>query len=175
VAAAGRDHVSVLAKAASATIDITPADKAAFTDALITNTRMTIKTQRVGGRYTLAIRSRTVRETDAVIRQLQLEARKGLFTSTMDQKLRIRSMLMVFQVAELNGVEYSVPSEPLCHTVTDAGEVPPTWLERADAWYNLGDAPHAIIWECVQDFEDKYWIMVEQAKSADFWQPAASI
>lgn len=155
-------------------IDITPDDKEAFTAALIGNTRMTLSMTRLGGKCTVVIRSRTVRETDAIIKQLQRESRAGKFNAQMDQTIRLRTLVMAFQVAELDGVEYASPEEPLIETVTDAGTTPPAWVARADAWYDRGDAMNAIIWNCVQEFEDKYWMMTENAANADFWQPVAS-
>lgn len=174
-AAASHVNAATLAAETGATIDITPSDKAAFTEAIINNTRMTLSMTRLGGKFRVTVRSRTVRESTAVINQIQYEARKSPFGSQVDQTTRLRSLLLVFHIAELNGVEYAPPQEPLCRLVTDKGEESPTWLDRADAWYDKGDAFHAILWECVKEFEDKYWLMVEQAKSADFWQPATSI
>jgi len=164
-----------LAPPAGTNIEIAPADKDAFTAALIGNTRMTLSSKRLGGKCTITVRSRTLRETDAIIKQLQRESREGKFHAQLDQSMRLRALILAFQVAELNGTEYAIPEEPLIEIVSDSGTTKPAWIGRADDWYGQSDAMNTIVWGCIQEFEDKYWMMTENAANADFWQPVASI
>jgi hypothetical protein len=173
VAAGDADRVI---PAGSATIEVTPADKSAFLAALIGNERMKLTMTRFGGKLTVAVRSRTVRETDAIIKQLQRESRAGKFNAQLDQTIRLRTLVMAFQVAELNGTEYEEQREPLVATAQPgADDDTPEWVSFADSWYDKGDAVNAAVWGCVQEFEDKYWMMTENADKTDFWPPVASI
>jgi len=150
-------------------IEITPEDKSAFTDAIINNERMVLRFKRLADKVRVTVRSRTVRETDAILKQLQKESRQGRFENQMAQLLRLRSFLMVFQLAEYNGHEYASPEEPLVTISTDEGVEQPSWVERADEFYAYGDAIHTILWSCVQEFEDKYWMMTDSANEVNFW------
>lgn len=162
--------------AGAATIEVTPSDKSAFLAALIGNDRMKLTMSRFGGKLSITVRSRTVRETDAIVKQLQRESRAGKFNAQLDQTIRLRTLVMAFQVAELNGTEYPEHAEPLVATAKPGeDDVTPVWVKFADAWYDKGDAINAAAWGCVQEFEDKYWMMTENAAKTDFWQPVASI
>ena len=156
-------------------VTVSAEEKAAFLEALVQNKRFHKDYTTAAGRMNLRLRSRTVEETSAIISAFTAEIRAGKLVSTLEQTSRLRSMLMTFQVETLNGVDYASPEHPLVTTVSDAGTAQPAWLERASAWSAYNEAAHSMIWNCLADFEDRYWTMTESAKDSDFWQPAASI
>jgi hypothetical protein len=155
---------------------ITPADKEAFIMSVIHNTRMELTFQILGGRVTVRVRSRKVPETRAIVAREQFELTKEIMKTRMDYTLRLRSMLMTAQIAEFRGEVYEEMQAPLQPVVrSEGGAEDPGWVKWIDYWAQQGDGIHALLWNCIQTFEDKYWRMVEDAQNADFWQPAASI
>jgi len=90
--------------------------------------------------------------------------------------MRVRGMIMAAQIDEFRGVTYPPLETPLMPVAQPEGDpIPPGWIARIDYWANQSEGISAMIWGCIQDFEDKYWRMVEDAQNADFWKPAASI
>ena len=150
-------------------------DKDAFIKALVNNTRFTRAYSCVGGAVRLVLRTKTIDESNALVAAFTKDIRSGNYATSVEQTTRLRSLLMVFQVAELNGVQYTPPEAPLVTCVSDAGTQQPAWLERVAQFDTLSDGLHSVIWGCIADFEDRYWTMVEQANNSDFWQPGESI
>lgn len=158
-----------------ANLNITPEDKEAFITAAIHNKRMTLTYSLMGGRITVRVRSRLVAETRAIIARERWEIENKMVDNRMDHTIRLRSMLMTAQIAEFNGQSYNELEEPLMPQVgAEGAETAPAWVTRIDHWAGQSDAVHAMLWGCIQDFEDKYWRMIEDAQNADFWQPVAS-
>lgn len=154
---------------------ITPEDKSTFIAALVNNGRYVRKYTALGGAISLTLRSRSVEETNAVVAAFAKEAQAGNLSVSAIQTNALRSMLMVFQVSELNGTAYASPAQPIVKTVSDDGVTEPAWYARVEEWNAVSDALHGVIWQCLTDFEDRYWTMVENAARSDFWQPAESI
>lgn len=154
---------------------ITPAEKAAFVDSMIHNKRMILVFTPLGGALRIVIRSRTLPETNAVIARQRAEMESGRIDTRMDYSVRVRSMMMAAQVAELNGVEYKELEAPLLPVAQPSGPpAEPGWVKWIDHWAEKSDGLHAIVWQCLEQFEDKYWRMIEDAQTQDFWSPAAS-
>lgn len=162
--------------AGSGTVKITPADKESFISAVIADERMRMTFNVCGGRIPVVIRNRTLPETRAIIAQLRHELDTGLLVTNLDYTSRLRAMLMAAQVEELGGVAYpTLESEtPLRRTQGKDGVAEPGWLAHADDWGNRSEGVHGFVWQCVWEFESKYWAMVEDAKNQDFWSPEAS-
>jgi len=154
---------------------LTAQDKKDFIKALVGNKRYTREYRALDGNIKLTLRSRTVEETNAMIAEFAKESSEGLLRTSAIQTNRLRSLMMVFQIEEYNGTKYESPSKPLVRTVSDDGEAEPKWLDRVSTWEEIPDALHCVIWECIKDFEDRYWTMTENASIPDFWQPVASI
>jgi hypothetical protein len=154
---------------------ITPEDKEAFIAAVINNTRMELTFPLMGGKARVRIRSRKIPETRAIVARERYELDHDMMETRMDYTLRLRAMLMAAQVVEFRGETFPELEAPLLPEAQAEGEaVPIGWAQWIDHWAEVGDATHAMLWGCVQAFEDKYWRMVEDAQDADFWQPAAS-
>ena len=157
-------------------IVITPADKEAFISSVINNTRMELTFPILGGKVNVTVRSRKVPETQAVVARERFEIADKTIVTQFDYTLRVRSMLMAAQIAEYRGEKYEELQEPL-KPVAQVGDAPataPGWVKWIDHWADCGDAVHAMLWNCIQAFEDKYWRMVEDAQNTDFWKPVAS-
>ena len=154
---------------------ITPDDKEAFIDALVSGKRLVLYFMRCGKRINVAIRSRTVPETQAILQQLKREIDAGTIVTQTDYTTRLRAMMMAAQVVDCNGTHGDPLKEPLFQMVgTDGKLVDPAWLGQAQYWNGVSDGLQAVVWSCLQEFEDKYWIMVDDARDANFWSPAAS-
>lgn len=155
---------------------ISPVDKEAFVQALVSGDRMRLKFSLCGGAVKIIVRNRTMSETQAIIAQLRHEMDNGTISTNLDYSVRLRAMLMTAQVDELNGVVHPTMEScvPLRRTQGKDGIEEPGWLEHSARWAGLNEGFHAVIWGCVWDFETKYWAMVEDAKNQDFWLPEAS-
>jgi hypothetical protein len=157
-------------------VTITPEDKEEFIRAIISGDRMQLQVPVCGGKLRVALRNRTMPETQAIIAQLRQEMDSGEIVTNLDYSVRLRAMLMAAQVAELQGVVHPTldSQEPLRYTQDKDEVIPPGWLDSVKHWATLPEGLHAVIWNCVWEFETKYWAMVQDAKNQDFWLPEAS-
>lgn len=154
-------------------VKITPADKQAFVDAIIANGRMTADYSFFNNKFGITIRSRTYEEARAAMHFASSEARSTT-QSRSEFDMRLRAMLMSMQVAWINGVQYKPASElgPLFRTTGEDGKpVDPPWLARVSDFENLPEAVFEAVWQCIFEFESKYWTMMRNARNQDFWLP----
>ena len=159
-----------------AQVVITPQDKEAFLDAMISNKRMVLKFTRCGGKISVVVRSRMIPETQAIMQQLRREMDSLSLVTQTDYTARLRAMGLAAQIVSVNDTVNDTLNAPLFPTVgADGKTLPPGWLGQSAYFTNISDGLQNIVWGCLSEFEDKYWIMVEDAKDANFWNPAASI
>jgi hypothetical protein len=153
-------------------IQITPEDKRAFVDALIGNTRMQARFSLFDGKFQFVIRNRTYEEARAALYFASSEA-FGQPESQTVFSMRLRAMLMSMQVAELNGTQYAPACElgSLFTTKTGDKPIPPPWRERVKDFEALPEALFEAIWQCIYEFESKYWTLVRESRNQDFWRP----
>ena len=87
--------------------------------------------------------------------------------------LRLRLMLMALQIDELNGVSYPDADTlgPLMPVYVDKKLVQPAWLDRLGIIGKLPEAVFEAIWQCLYEFELKYWTLVRHSRDQDFWLP----
>ena len=151
---------------------ITPEDKQAFVDAILANTRMQLKFSLFGGKLNFTIRSRTYEETRAAMHFASDEAR-GTFESQTVFSMRLRAMLMAMQVAEFNGTQYPTAGElgNLFTVKVDGKPIPPPWLKQTKTFEDLPEAVFEAVWQCIYEFEVKYWTLVRNSRNQDFWLP----
>lgn len=175
------DRVSNLGEATEAEkarvrLTITAADKEAFVSAAVNNSRMVTHFALLGGKLRLSVRNRTIPESRAIIAQIRRELESTPDMTNLDYTVRLRSMLMAAQVEELAGVTQPTLDSftPLRPTQNGERIDEPGWLQQADHWSNINEGTHGLIWQCIWEFETKYWTMVEESKHQDFWLPEAS-
>jgi len=158
-------------------VEVTAEEKAAFLDAIVDGSRYTQPFSLYAGKVTGVFRSRTTRETRAVMGELFRQLREGIISGDDDYQARVRHALLRLHVQELQNVEYGVPAEPLmaqAGTGTDGKPVTnaPAWVEEAEAFYGSEqqEALVSAVYEALRKFEQKYWAMVEHADDQNFWQ-----
>lgn len=156
------------------TVTVTPADREAFLDALITGKRFQREFELFGGKTMLKLRARTQVESQAIIARLKWELDHGLLDTQLDYTVRLRSMLLAAQVEEFDGTAYEPMAEPLRRTEGADGVKEPGWIAQADKWHEMNEATASIAHKVLQEFEAKYWTMIESAGDQNFWNPAAS-
>ena len=168
-------EMETIKKLKRAQLVITPEDKEAFITSIISGARLVLSFTRLGERFHISIRSRTVPETQAIFQALKHEIDDAKLITQTDYTIRLRSMMLAAQVVTLNGIDNVTLATPLNRTIDSIGKtVEPAWLGQANHWNGISEGVQSIAWECLNEFEDKYWMMVEDAKNANFWNPAAS-
>ena len=156
------------------TVEITPMERDNFVNALVTGDRYLSMFELFGGKITGSFRSRSQAETQAILVQLTRECRDAIITTDAEYGTRLRSMLLLTQVAQFNGMDYIALKAPLLSRVDGAKITPPGWLGQLEAWETKHEGLIVAIYSELQLFEKKYWTMVRNAKDQNFWNPAVS-
>jgi len=153
-------------------VEITPVDKQAFVDSVVSNSRMTASYSFFGGKLTFKIRSRTYEESRAAI-HFAYDEMGGKAVAQSEFSMRLRAMLMSLQIAEMNGVVYDEAEKlgPLFSKLEGITVIRPKWLERVVLFERLPEAVFEAVWQCVYEFESKYWTLMRNARNQDFWLP----
>lgn len=151
-------------------IVVTPEDKAAFIDSVVSNTRFTKDYELFGGKVRLTLRSLTSDEVNALA---AWTAKVGTVDSAGLVSGRYRKYLLAAHVARLDGVEMPPLEEPLYETLGKDGKTveKPGWIGRAAYWDGIGYGRFAAIMGCVGDFDALYAILCSKAEEANFWGP----
>lgn len=155
---------------------ITPDDKQRFLEAVIYGTRFIRPFSIFGGKVTGSIRSRTARESHALMAELRRQYLAGEIAGDIDYGDRQRWAALRFQVQEVNGTEYPPPQEPLlAQKELDNGKAvvkPPIWVAEAATFFskNESEAFVAALYREVNKFEKIYWALVNHASDQAFWQ-----
>jgi hypothetical protein len=154
---------------------ISPEEKAAFIDALVTGSRYTQTVDIFGGKLHVTLRSRTADETHAMYAYIRHVLSKGGQDSMGIVEGDMAYVPLVAQIAELNGTTYPAMKAPLTFEENDGKEIPPGWLEDFKAWKAKPEALTSALVSCIQLFEYKYWTMTKEANNKNFWNSDTSI
>jgi hypothetical protein len=153
---------------------ITEAEREAFLDALVSGQRLVVSFSLFNDRITGKFRCRTQEESYAIIQQLSRECREKHIENALEYSTRLRNMLLTAQVAELNGEEYALLEEPLLQQVSGAEVTKPGWMKQVDVWGKKDEGLISALYAKLQEFERKYWMMVDNADDQNFWNPEES-
>jgi hypothetical protein len=156
------------------TVEITPADKNNFIQALVTGERFTSSFSLFGGKVTGKFRSRRQDEAIAIFNQMSKQLSSGTLRSGAEQVVQVRYMLFACQLAELNGKAFAEMEHPLNETVTADGVQPPGWSRMMDHFALWPEGLITALFNQLNEFEAKYWTMVNNAKDQNFWKPEES-
>ena len=126
------------------------------------------------GKIAGKFRSRLQAETNATISYISHECRKERIVTGIEYTNRLRNMLLATQVAELNGTAFLPLKAPLLRTMDGEKVIEPGWLDQVTYWEKQNDGLVNALYRELQIFERKYWVMVENAKDQNFWNPAGS-
>jgi hypothetical protein len=161
-------------------IEITPEDKHRFLESIITGSRFYRPFSIFGGKVVGRIRSRTARESHALMSELRRQYLAGEITSDLDYGDRQRWAALRFQLQEVNGEDYPPPQEPLLaqkEMVAAGDQAKPTvklpkWVEESVVLFSKNDSEAfvAALYREVNKFEKIYWALVNHASDQAFWQ-----
>lgn len=154
---------------------ISPEEKSAFVDAMITGARYTHRFSLFGGRVSVLVRSRTAAETHAMysyIRYTLAEKEGENVYSRIEGDMAY--IPLVAQIAEVNGTAYPEMKGPLTFEESGGKVVEPGWYEDFKAWKAKPEGLTSALISCVQLFEYKYWTMTKEATNKNFWSSDTS-
>ena len=154
---------------ASGDVEILRRHKEAFLDSVVSGGRYVEEFRIFGGRMSVRVRSRTNAETDALESYLRRQIALSAVSYESEYSSLTRRLLMVAQVAEVDGVEYPEMAAPLKYVETPEGLTPPAWEPSLGMWASKPDAVVAAISGCIMEFEARYWKMISMSRDENFW------
>jgi hypothetical protein len=178
IAAALRDNPSGMLME-QGKVELSPEDKSAFLDAIVSNARYERQFSLFDGRLNGVFRSRLNRESRAILLEMRRELAAEELQTNIEYTTRLRHALLLFQLKELNGVEFPPPTEPLmAQSVVEDGEDgkpkqvinPPKWVTDCEVLFEGDEARTAALYNELAVFEARYWAMVASANDQDFWK-----
>lgn len=153
----------------TADITVTPAEKLAFVNALVSNSRLVLPYELFGGKIKVSVRSMTFEETRALSEWCIANAPKDIGGQISG---KFRRYLLLAQVDEMNGVKFEPLAKPLFATVGKDGKMEdPGWIGAASYWDDKPTVVVSAIARCVADFNRKYEFMTLKAEDVNFWNP----
>lgn len=155
-------------------VTVTPEEKDAFVEALISGERFELPFSLYDGRVTGVFRARSQAETVAIIRHLNTLRRTGEIEDMLEYATVLRNIILAAQVKVLNGEEYEKMAEPLNRTVKGEEVTEPGWLGQAKMWADKQEGLNAALYAELRKFEQKYWVMVDGADDQNFLNPEES-
>lgn len=152
---------------------ITPEEKSAFIDAVVTGDRYRQSFDIFGGHVHIVVRSRTSDETAAMYAYMRHEMSKK-DANTVQMETDMQYLLLLTQVEEVNGTKFSELKAPYMFKAKGDSEEAPAWMEDMLAWKSKPEGLVGALVNRVQLFEYKYWTMVREAANKNFWSSGAS-
>lgn len=145
-----------------------------FIRSVITGERYKEEFVKLGGSLRVVVRCRSSIETDA----MESYARRMVIMDKVklqsEYSSMMRKMLFTAQIDEINGVKYPEMKGPMFIESHDGKIEMPGWQKDYDAWENKPDALVAALIDCILIFEARYWYMVSNSDSENFWKPEES-
>lgn len=154
-------------------LEITPEEKDAFVESLLTGKRHYQTYTIFGDRIRVTVRNRTIAETQAMYSYMRHMLTKDASALAMLEG-DMSYILLAAQIEEINGVKYPEMQEPLNFVETGGKVQDPGWLSCLQAWKSKPEGLTNALINRVQLFEYKYWTMVSEASNQNFWNPEPS-
>ena len=153
---------------------ITPEEKLAFIDAMISGSRYTQTFKLFGGKLVVTVRSRTADETHAMYAYIRhvLSGNDAAGFNAVEGDMAY--VPLVAQIAEMNGTAFPEMKTPLLYTMSDGKEQEPGWYGDFKAWKAKPEGLTSALVSCIQLFEYKYWTMTMEASDKNFWNSDTS-
>lgn len=148
--------------------------KDAFVESVITGERYRETFNLLGGKLKLVLRSRSSRETEAIMSYARRKVALDEVRTDYDYAALMRKAMAASQVDELNGVKYPELQEPLFFEETSEKLTPPGWEPALKLWGDKPESLLSMIVRCAIEFEARYWEMVRKVNDRDFWEPEES-
>lgn len=149
---------------------VSPSDKAAFIDAIVSNERFRKEYSLFGGKMKATLRSLTSDEVNALA---TWTAKQGTKDSAGLVSGRYRKYLLAAYLEMLDGVEMAPLEEPLYETVGADGKTvePPAWVDRCKFFDGMGYGKFQALLSLIGEFDVLYSTLCEKAEDANFWLP----
>ena len=154
-------------------LEITPEEKDAFVESLLTGKRHYQTYTIFGNRVHVTIRNRTIAETQAMYAYMRYMLTKDASALAILEG-DMSYILLAAQIEEINGVKYPEMQEPLNFIENDGKVQDPGWLSCLQDWKSKPEGLTNALINRVQLFEYKYWTMVSEASNRNFWNPETS-
>ena len=161
-------------------VTLTEDEREKFLEAIVTGDRFELTFSIFNGRVTGRIRSRSQKESSAIIAQLNRETNDEKLETALEYSTRMRNMMLAAQVSEMNDTKYAPLQEPLDRVnrgKDDEGKDKidePGWLGQIKGWEEQHEGLVGAVYRELQLFERKYWTMVQNASDQNFWNPEES-
>lgn len=151
-------------------VKITPEDKAAFIDAVVSNSRFEKEYKLFGGKVSLKVRSLTAEESQAIASWV---LRHGADNPGDQMAGRFLKHVLAAQISWYNGVAMPPMAEPLFETLDKDGKtvMPPGWLSQGDFWERQGTGLVQAVRGCLNSFDRLYAALCSKAEDENFWSP----
>lgn len=154
-------------------VEVSPADKENYYDALINNTRFTRQYRLLDGKLTFTLQSLTELELRAYWTQYVHESARAGITA-YEHRSRSRDLLLALAVCEYRGeaIKPVTPADLNAElTVTDDGKTSretPKWVERTKLWEAQNPGLLALMFKAYREFEFLYWRIVAETRVENF-------
>jgi len=162
-------------------ITLTPEDKHTFLNSFLDNKTWVAECSAMGGRLRMSFRSRTVAQTSAIHAEVMRRYREGELEPGLSYNTTMLSCFLYFQLVSLNDMRYEQPpsKEEDLFAVNSYNEAtsryeatPPTWYDKARALTkDMPDGKLRVIMNQLTIFETKYWELIMNIDTPDFWNP----
>ena len=169
----GKDK-SELAEPPKEPVKITAEEKERFLDALVSGERFMLDYKLFNGRMSVRFRCRSVGESEAIESYCRNQMVSGAISGPIEYTDLTRLSLLVAQVDRVNDIQYPTMRAPLLITESEGKKNPPGWEAELATWRNKPEAVVTAISNALQDFEAKYWAMVEASRDVNFWNAGES-
>ena len=155
-------------------VEVTPADKEAYYDSLIQNTRFKRTYKLLDGRLMFTLQGVTESEIRAYWSQYAHESARAGQTA-YEHRARSRDLLLSLSVCSFKGDDIA-PADPkdllpVLGTDVKTGKptrLDPPWIERAKFWEAQSPGLLALMFKCYREFEFLYWRLVAETKVENF-------
>lgn len=162
------------------TVSVTDEEKAAFFESIVSGDRYRASEALFGGRLKVVFRSRSAIESEAVDSFIRRRVASGGIATNQQYADAMRFALLAACVEELNGERFPTLTEAgedrigMFYHDTKEGLKEPKWLWLYDKWRDRPESVVAVVIEAFFDFEAKYWLMIGNAKTENFWNAGGS-
>ena len=155
-------------------VKISQEEKDNFLSALVSGKRYTADYRLFNGRLTVRFRCRSVGESEAIEAYCRRQMVSGAISGPIEYTDLTRLSLLVAQVERVNDIQYPEMRAPLLTVESEGKPIPPAWEAELTTWRNKPEAVVTAISNALQDFEAKYWAMVEASRDVNFWSAGES-
>lgn len=154
------------------TLTITRAEKEAFLKAVALDDRLELPFSIYGGNVKGVIRNRSLQEHNVLVAFLSGLVASKQVTTEDEYQQQLRALTLAAQIKQLGDKEFPILAAPLAPPEGRAA-----WMDAYEFWLRKdgnGVGVTRAVFKEVQKFEAKYWSMLQQSESENFWSTEES-